>query len=456
MKHKRFLTAGLVAGVLSTAAACGSSSGTSSASSDQPTTGGSAAAGSAAGSAAPAAGGGSKTLKVWLMSGSAPDALVASLDSAFEAAHPGIKVDYQVQQWNGIQEKLTTAMSDASTTPDVIELGNTQNPSFSADGTLADLTDKVSQLGSTNWLAGLKDPGAYEGKQYGIPFYASGRVVIYRKDMFAKAGISAPPTSDAEWLSDIQKLNKAYAGQKDFQSLYLPGQSWYTYLSFLWDQGGDIAKQDGDSWTGTLDTPQAAAAADFYKQLVDTSKTTAPKDNDEANPQQYTVYSKGKTAMMIGLPWELGSAVADKGAPKDLKANSGVFAIPSKTAGKTAPIFLGGSNLAIPVNSKNQDLAWDWIKQLAGKDYQEQLAKANGVVPNDPAFNSVIADDPIVSVVAKAAAGGSKATPATPKWAAVEAQNPIKDFLTAVVTGKQKAADAAKTASQAITDKMSG
>src|ERR1043165_7508787 len=51
--------------------------------------------------------GGSKTLTVWLMDGSAPKQLVADLNAEFQASHPNVKVNYQVQQWNGIQDKLT-------------------------------------------------------------------------------------------------------------------------------------------------------------------------------------------------------------------------------------------------------------------------------------------------------------------------------------------------------------
>src|ERR1700760_986321 len=60
---------------------------------------------------APAAPAGPTTLTVWYMSGSLPEAAAAGLKKAFEAAHQGVTVDYQVQQWDGIGEKLTTALA---------------------------------------------------------------------------------------------------------------------------------------------------------------------------------------------------------------------------------------------------------------------------------------------------------------------------------------------------------
>ena len=44
------------------------------------------------------------------------------------------------------------------------------------------------------------------------------------------------------------------------------------------------------------------------------------------------------------------------------------------TAGDTAPVFLGGSNLAIPTNSENQDLALDLLKIMVSPEYQRQFA----------------------------------------------------------------------------------
>ena len=44
--------------------------------------------------------------------------------------------------------------------------------------------------------------------------------------------------------------------------------------------------------------------------------------------------------------------------------------------GTTAPVFLGGSNLAIPTNSENQELAYDLLKIMVSAGYQQQMAEA--------------------------------------------------------------------------------
>jgi N,N'-diacetylchitobiose transport system substrate-binding protein len=186
-----------------------------------------------------------------------------------------------------------------------------------------------------------------------------------------------------------------------------------------------------------------------YAQLQALSK--APKDADEATPQQFEVFKEGNVAQMIGLPWEMGSAV---GANAKLKDKVAVFAIPGTSADKSASVFLGGSNLGVAAGSDSPKLATDWLALMTGEKYQAELAAASGVVPNRTSLLSGLTD-PTLKTMAGAAANG-RVTPVDPRWAAVEAgANPIKDYMTSVLTGTDPAAAGAK-ASEEITKRMSG
>jgi N,N'-diacetylchitobiose transport system substrate-binding protein len=70
-------------------------------------------------------------------------------------------------------------------------------------------------------------------------------------------------------------------------------------------------------------------------------------------------------------------------------------------------------------------------------------------VPNRTSLASVLDGDPGASTMAVGATNGH-ATPNSPNWAAVEADNPIKQYMTQVLTGAGPAA-AGRTASDAIT-----
>ncbi|MEV8070102.1 extracellular solute-binding protein [Streptomyces sp. NPDC085995] len=397
---------------------------------------------SGSGDAAGGGGGGSSELTVWLMRDSVSAAFQKEFTTAFAAAHPDIHLKIQIQEWDGIGQKVTAALA-SNDAPDVIEVGNTQVAQYAQSGGLLDLSDKKADLGGGAWLRGLAEPGAWEGKQYGIPYYAANRVVIYRKDLFQRAGIdpAALRTRD-QWIAATRKLNKG-----DQQGIYLTGQTWYALAGFVWDEGGDLAVEQNGKWKGALDTPEALAGMEFYKELQALGK--GPKDADEANPPQAEVMAKGKVAQIIAVPG--GANVVTEQNPA-LKGKLGFFPIPGKTADKPGAVFTGGSDLVIPAASGHQDAAYTFVKELTGDTWQKKLALAMSYVPNKTSLTSAVASDPGAAAMAVGAAQGH-ATPNTPGWAAVEAENPIKDYMTAVLTGGDLKREAAKT-SEAITRAM--
>ncbi|MFD6369896.1 extracellular solute-binding protein, partial [Streptomyces roseolus] len=133
----------------------------------------------------------------------------------------------------------------------------------------------------------------------------------------------------------------------------------------------------------------------------------------------------------------------------DLKGKLGFFPIPGKTADRPGAVFTGGSDLVVPAVARHQDEAYTFLKELTGDAWQTKLALAMSYVPNKTTLATAVASDPGAAAMAVGAAHGH-ATPHTPQWAAVEAKNPIKDYMTAVLTGRDPQAEAAK-ASRAIT-----
>nr|BFE84510.1 hypothetical protein GCM10020093_071110 [Planobispora longispora] len=186
---------------------------------------------------------------------------------------------------------------------------------------------------------------------------------------------------------------------------------------------------------------------DFYKRLQALGK--GPKDADEANPPQHEVFAQGKVAQMINVP---GGAARVLEVEPGMKDKIGFFPIPGKTADKPGAVFTGGSDLIIPEASKNHDAAYEVIKALAGEKFQTDLAKAMNFVPNRTSLAHVLDADEGTAAMAKGASNG-RATPNTPNWAAVEATTVIKQYMTAVLTGKDPATEARK-ASEAITETL--
>jgi N,N'-diacetylchitobiose transport system substrate-binding protein len=371
-----------------------------------------------------------QTLTVWAMDGSTPDQWQKDLSAEFEKK-TGAKVKFEVQQWNGIQQKLTTALSEENP-PDVFEIGNTQTAAYAKTGGLADLGDLKKEIGA-DWSETLNKASIVDEKQYAAPWYFANRVVIYNKSVFKEAGIAAPPKTRDEFFAALDKIKA-----KGKEPLYLPGQNWYFFDGLTIGKGAELVKKDGDKWVSNLDDPKIAEAAELYKKYQAYSK--APKDKDEATPQQADVFAKGKVGAFIGMGWEAGTAIKANPA---IEKEIGYFTIPGESADKPEGVFLGGSNLAVAEGSKKQDLAKEFLKLALSDKYEGQLAKLNGVIPNKESLNSNLTGNPVAEAAAPSAKSGGT-TPLIPEWAAVEnAPNPIKTYLTAVLNGKSPA-EAAK------------
>ena len=376
-------------------------------------------------------------LRLWLNGGDTPDDFVKFAIGEFNKAHPDVKVTFERQQWTGIVEKLTTALS-SSDSPDVIELGNTQAQAFEAAGALQDLTASKAALGGDDLLQSLVEAGTYDGKFYGVPYYAGARVVLYRKDLFAKSGISIPTTID-ELLAAANKLKADNASTANFSGMYLPGKNWFAALPFIWVTGGDIAVQDGTSWKGMLSSAKSVEGlTEFQKFIEETSG--APKDGDDS--KDYIAFCNGEVGMMPAPGWKPGQIVnKDDGCP-DMETNIGAFAMPGLTAGSTSPAFLGGSNLAISAKSKSQDLANELLKILVSKDYQKQFAD-QGTIPALKSLLGGISGSDAATAQAKAAEN-SRFVPSSENWAAVEASSILPDMIVAISGGADVQAEAAK------------
>jgi N,N'-diacetylchitobiose transport system substrate-binding protein len=387
------------------------------------------------GSATTSAGGETATLRVWLNGSDTPDSVREYLIAEFSELHPDAELVIEEQQWTGLVERLTTALS-SSDSPDVVEMGNTQAQAFEAAGALLDVTEYSEQLGGDDLLQSLLEAGTYDGRLYGVPYYAGARIMIYRTDLFEAAGVEVPTTID-EMIAASAALIEANADVPNFSGFYLPGRNWHAALSFIWDAGGDIAVQEGDQWVGQLSSPESIAGLETFLEVVETGNR-APIDTDDAN--DYLAFCAGEVGMMPAPGWKPGQIInPDDGCP-DMEANMGFFAMPGSEAGTTAPVLLGGSNVAVSANSQNPELAVDVLTIMASEEYQAQMAAAN-LIPARISQLEQVSGSPAAVAQAEAAAN-SRFTPTSEHWAGVEAANILPDMLVAIAQGGDIQAEA--------------
>jgi len=385
-------------------------------------------------------------LVVWLQNDAQngwPEA-VALANRNFKAQHPDVDVDVQYQTWGTHLTKFDAALAGGDA-PDVIELGNTEMTKYMAAGAFKQL-QQGAYPNSGTWLQGLKGSCMYNGKLYGVPYYAGARAVIYRTDQYKAAGIKGTPKSLSQFIADNAKLLKKYGKDKGYSAVYFPGKYWYFAMSVVYDYGGSIAVRKNGKWKGTLNTPKALAALNVVKKLF--SQSRASKTGDEANPQQSLVFAKGKVGSFVGNGWEWPYALDTKVGNPALDGKMNAYPMPSHTKGKFMPTFLGGSDLAVPVTTKNQSLAADWIKAFTSTAAESEIAKA-GNIANTTKLLAFNASNPKLAPFARAAKY-SWFVPTSPNWANVENANVLQNMLVKIATGHSVKA-AATSASNTIT-----
>ncbi len=408
MKHIRSAAVVLAAAV--TLTACGGNSGSSD-------------------PAANANAGGKTKIRLWLVGTDTPQEVRDYAKAQFEKENPKAELVIEEQVWDGLVDKLTTSLS-GNDSPDVVEVGNTQAVAFTSAGAFKDISDKLGELGGDDLLKGFVEAGSYDGKLYAAPYYAGSRLVFYRKDLMAKADLK-PPTTLSEYVADGVKLRQANGGNR-FSGIYFPGQDWRNALPYIWSAGGDLAVQKDGKWQGALSTPESVAGLKQVQQVMQQA-SGAPKDGNETDPQ--VPFCANQIGMLSAPGWVKGSILApkDKGGCPGAEKNLGVFALPGASAGQTAPVFLGGSNIAIAAKSKNPDLAYKLLKVILSDGYQTKMAE-NGLIPAKTSLFSALGNDDVAKATAQAASN-TKLTPAAPGWANVESDKILEDLFVQIAKG---------------------
>lgn len=376
----------------------------------------------------------------WLNGEDTPDEARQYLEEAFAAAYPGSTLEIEQQEWEGLVERLTTALSSDTETPDVVEIGNTQAPTFTAVGAFSDLTPRVGEWGGGDLLPGFVEGATVEGATYAVPYYAGSKVVYYRKSLLEAAGRTVPTTLD-EFVETAAAL-KAANPAPEFSGFWFPGQDWRNGVALVWANGGDIATASGDAWQASLSSPQSQAGLAQAQELFATSG--AGKDANEEDPQ--VPICAGQAGMVSAPGWLLGVLEDPETGCPDLVPDIGAFALPGLDGG-VAPVLLGGSDIAVSAASPNQEQALGLVGIMLSEEYQTILGE-NGLTPARVSLAGLLGDDEFAEA-AIAAAADAKLTPSAPGWAGVEGARIMEDLFVGLATGGDPAA-LAQQADEAI------
>ncbi len=104
---------------------------------------------------------------------------------AFEAANPGITLNFEVVPWDVLLQKLTTDIS-AGTNADLSIIGTRWLIDFVQQGIAEPLDGYMDDSFKGRFIETFLSPSVLEGKTYGLPIAASARAMYYNKELLEK------------------------------------------------------------------------------------------------------------------------------------------------------------------------------------------------------------------------------------------------------------------------------
>jgi ABC-type glycerol-3-phosphate transport system substrate-binding protein len=392
-------------------------------------------------------------LTVWRLGASVPSEVtwMTGITSQFHKDYPqyaNTKVNVVWIPWTDVTTDWTTAEAGGKNAPDITELGNTETPTEAAQGALANITSDVSSWSNKSGLiAGELANDQQNGNYYAVPFFGGVRGIWYRTDQFKAAGISAPPTTWAQLVSDAQLLQKKYPGTI---GLGAPSNDTDAIASFIWGAGGQIATESGSTWTADLTSPASEAGIQFYVDLYTKYKVSSSKYVGETEVGNVGATSGGvnedfflgKDDLYIDGPWATGNftgTIADK-------ANLASFPIPSENGPNPAPVFSGGSDLGIWATSKYPQADWDLIQVMDSPTNSTSFASVLGFFPPYTAqLSNQSYTSQLMSGFAKAAANTQISPLNAKNWSIADSTDyVIPDMIKALMQGAPLQATVAK------------
>jgi multiple sugar transport system substrate-binding protein len=270
---------------------------------------------------------------------------------AFSARNPNVRIEVTTIPAETIWKKAVPAFA-AGNGPSLILGDAAKFYDFQSRGLLDPYSGDSfpsswveANFPNVQWSQGL----AKDGRYYVFPGGYCADILIYNKRMFKEAGLDPdkPPTTWDELAAAAQKLTKRDAGGNLIQAGYEPGQE-YFLLTYVYQAGGDIVKQNSDgSVTATMTAPEVKKAFQFLVDMYTRSRVTSYD-----LPNIEVSLGEEKVAMSIASSWIAGDVQTNH---PDAFANLGFAMAPTPT-GKAAP-YTGRKDpvILLMANAKRPD-----------------------------------------------------------------------------------------------------
>lgn len=292
----------------------------------------------------------------------------------YKKDHANVTIDWVDMPYDAIQNKLITAAAGGNC-PDIVNLNTQMALILAGKDILTNLDTEATEEQRSVYVKSLYESAKTSKGAFAFPWYGAPSVMIYNKDLFAKAGITTPPTTFDEMLTAGAAM-KAKTGAYFF----IPDE--FRHILFL--EGVPLISEDKK--TAAFNTPEALEILNKYKKAAD--QGIIPKNNWGAWDKMLQQFNTGKLAMMNTGAQSI-KRVKDE-APNIYK---NVEVAPAMV-GKAGVILNPIMNIVVPKLSKNVKEAVNFAAFVTNDDNQLGFAKAVQIFPStikaaqDPFFKS--------------------------------------------------------------------
>lgn len=357
-----------------------------------------------------------------------------ALIEEFNKTHPTIKVSMDVQPWDTIGQKLPAAWATGQTPdlatpnfdPGIIFRYTKTKSALSLDDAVGTGQDKID---SSTWPASVKSAFTVNGQLYAVPANLATLVLYYNKDMFAKAGITAAPTTQDEFVADTKKLtgNGVYGiSLADHATI----QMWPI---LQWMNGGNVIDNKG---CGVNAQDKSVQALQTWSKLVTQNKISPV---GQTGGDADTLFSAQKAAMEINGPWAAAGF-------KKAGINLGIAQVP---VGPGGPVTLASTvPLMISKNTQHAAEAKTFLAWWTSKPAQQIFSRQSGFPPVRTDMADAVASNPTVKVFADALPHGRLYLAGQEKSAQIDSDAYVP--MIGKITRGEDVVAAAKAADEAI------
>ncbi|WP_461122988.1 ABC transporter substrate-binding protein [Saccharothrix stipae] len=305
---------------------------------------------------------------------------------AYNATHRN-KVEVTAYPNEEYPAKLASA-AGAKSLPDLFAADVVFAPQYASQGLWADVTERLAGLPVRDRLAPSHvKAGTWEGANYALPHTIDLSVLLYNKDLYAKAGLDPerPPRTLREFADHAREVDRLGG---DVHGTYFGGNCGgcveFTLWPSVWAADGDVLDADGEQ--ARVDSPEMAEVFGIYRALYEEG-VAAPASKDEAGPTWLGALQSGN----VGIA-PAPSVWLDALEQQGLKL--GVAPISGPAGGEST--FVGGDALGIGATTQEVEQAWDFLSWTTSDEAQVEVVAKNKGVPTrtDLADNRYSAADP--------------------------------------------------------------